>query len=147
MATHPPAPLSEVPAAQAAYDEAIEILAEDRAGAIALLRDAIDLDPDFLEAIAMASYQLAWHYQNTDRSDSIKEDAFRLAQAAQEMDPDHVFTISSMAAYYYRIERDYDRAMGVYERGRELYPDNGHFLRMSAHVARRQGDWTEPSRS
>ena len=70
VATETPPPLSEVPSAQAAYDQAMEILAEDRAGAIALLRDAINLDPDFLEAFSMASYQLALLYQNTDRSQS-----------------------------------------------------------------------------
>ena len=85
-----PPPLSEVPSAQAAYDQAMEILAEDRAGAIGLFRQAAELDPGFLEAVTMASYQLAWHYQNTDRSKSVQDDALRLAQAALEMDPDHV---------------------------------------------------------
>ena len=141
VAAEAEAPLSDVPAAQALYDEALEILADDRPAAIALLREAVDLDPDFIEAHATISYQLAWHYQNVDRSDSIKEDALRFAQITQELDPDHEFSFTTMAAYYYRIEKDYDRAMEIYERGTELYPENAHFLRMSAHVARRQGDW------
>lgn len=135
------APLSDVPEAQALYDEALEILASDRPRAIENLRKAIDLDPDFLAAITTASYQLAWIYQNWDRSDAVKEEALALAQRAGALDPDHEWSLGAMAAYHYRIEKDYDKAMEIYDRGTQLFPENSHFLRMSAHVARRQGDW------
>lgn len=134
-------PLSDVPEAQALYDEALEVLASDRAGAISMLREAIALDPDFLAALATASYQLSWHFQNADRSDSIAAQARALAERAERMDPDDVGSLSAMGSYYYRVEKDYPRAMEIYDRGTQLYPDNMHFLRMGAHVARRQGDW------
>jgi tetratricopeptide (TPR) repeat protein len=101
------------------------------------------LDPDFLAAITTASYQLAWIHQNWDRSDAVKEEALALARKADAIDPDHEWSISAMAAYYYRIEKDYDRAMEIYDRGVQLYPENMHFLRMTAHVARRRGDWDQ----
>lgn len=134
-------PLSDVPEAQALYDEALGMLASDRARAISLLRDAITLDPNFLAAITTASYQLAWHYQQTDRSDAVRDEALALAKTAETMDPDHEWSLTAMGSYHYRIEKDYDRAMEIYARGAQLYPENMHFLRMGAHVARRQGDW------
>lgn len=39
----------------------------------------------------------------------MKEETLALAETAMAMDPDHWWSISALAAYYYRIEKDYDR--------------------------------------
>jgi tetratricopeptide (TPR) repeat protein len=134
-------PLSDVPEAQAAFEEANELWGDDNRASLAKLEEAIELDPDFLEAHATLSYRYAWIHQNWNRTDSIAQKALHHAEYAMELDPEAVAALSAMGAYYYRILKDYPRAMEVYDQGVELHPENQHFLRMSAHVARREGDW------
>jgi len=134
-------PLSDVPEAQAAFDEAAALWGNDNRASIAKLEEAIALDPDFLQAHATMSYRYAWIHQNWNRTDSIAQKALQYAESAMGLDPQASASLTAMGAYHYRVRKDYPRAMEIYDEGAELYPENQHFLRMGAHVARRQGDW------
>lgn len=137
------APLSDIPEAQAAYDESLELWGTDNPASVAKLHEAIAFDPDFLDAHALLAYRYAWIHQNWDRSDSIAENALGFAENAADLAPDSEGALSAMGAYYYRVRKDYPRALEIYSRATELYPENLHFLRMQAHVARRRGDWAQ----
>jgi len=132
---------SDVPEAQAAYEESGELWSSSWSESVAKLLEAIELDPDFLDAHGLMANRYAWIYQYGDRADSIIQNAWTYAQNATELNPDALFSLSAMGTYYYRIEKDYGKAMEYFSKGSELFPDNGHFLNMTAHVARRQGDW------
>ena len=132
---------SDVPAAQAAYEESGELWSSSWSESVAKLHEAIELDPDFLDAHALLSYRYAWIYQYGDRADSIIQNAWTYAQNAVGLNPEALGSLSAMGAYYYRIQKDYSKAMEYYDEGSDLFPENGHFLNMRAHVARRQGDW------
>jgi tetratricopeptide (TPR) repeat protein len=140
-AAEPEAPLSDVPEAQAAYDESMELWSTDGRASLAKLHEAIQLDPEFLEAYATLSNRYARIHQQYDRSDSIAQNALTFAEQAMEMDPDAWASLSAMGAYHYRVEKDYPNALEIYSRGANLYPENTLFIRMQAHVARRAGDW------
>ena len=135
------APLSDVPEAQAAYDESAELWSSSWPQSVAKLHEAIALDPDFLEAHGMLANRYAWIYQYGDRADSVIQNAWAFAENAMELDPNEEFSLSAMGTYYYRIDKDYGKAMEFFSKGSELFPENGHFMNMRAHVARRQGDW------
>jgi serine/threonine-protein kinase len=135
------APLSEVPEAQAAFEEAIDLWGTDNPASIEKAYEAVALDPEFVEAYGWLSGRYAWVHQNWDRSDSVANQALAHAQRAMELDPDNLAAVRAMGDFHYRIEKDYASALEYYSRGAELFPEGTGFLRMQAHVSRRMGEW------
>lgn len=142
-ATAEPEIFSDVPEAQAAYDESLELWSTDGRASLAKLKEAIELDPDFTEAYALLGMRYAYVHQNYDRSDSIADQALSYAEHAMEMEPDNGMAINAMGSYFYRVEKDYPTAVEHFSRGAALYPDRTVFVRMQAHAARRAGDWDQ----
>ena len=142
-ATAEPEIFSDVPEAQAAYDESLELWGTDGWASLAKLKEAIELDPDFTEAYGLLGMRYAYVHQTYDRADSIADQALAFAEHAMEMEPDNGMAINAMGAYFYRVKKDYPTAVEHYSRGAALYPDRTVFVRMQAHAARRAGDWDQ----
>jgi len=134
---------SDVPEAQAAYNESLELWGTDGWASLAKLKEAIELDPDFTEAHALLGMRYAYVHQTYDRSDSIADQALGFAETALEMEPENAMAINAMGNYFYRVEKDYPKAVEYFSRGAALYPDQTVFVRMQAHAARRAGDWDQ----
>ena len=136
-----PVVYSDVPEAQAAFDESIDLWGSDGWASLARLKEAVALDPDFVEARGLLSMRYAYVYLNYDRSDSIANQARMYAEEAMALDPENRRSLNAMGNYYYRVLKDYPTAVEYYGRGAELYPEALVFLRMQAYAARRAGDW------
>ena len=72
---------------------------------------------------------------------SVKERTLAHAERAMALSPESPNAIGALGAYYYRIEKDYTRANEIYAEASAAFPENTHFIRMQAHVARRMGEW------
>jgi TolB-like protein len=111
---------------------------------IALLQQAVDLDPSFAQAwgelAASCSYGYFLSYPDMDaylaRAKVAIERAVKLA-------PDDPEVIGSLGTYHYYGFRDYVRATEQYERLARLQPNSPVVFSSLALIQRRQGQWAQ----
>ena len=105
-------------------------------------REAIARDPHF----ALASASLAenevwrhWYFKHLSEADleKVKSTAQRAIALAPDLAQGHI----ALGLYYYLGKRQYDQALGEFQRVLELQPNNVPALNYIAHVHRRQGEW------
>jgi len=112
--------------------------------AIVELTEAVTLDPKFAAAYAQLSMAHTWHAFEHPAS---REDAVPLAMKeaarALELDPTLPEGHLALAVYYYRGERDLDRAAAEFERALTGLPNDAQAYRNFAFLQRYQGRWEE----
>jgi len=134
----------------AAYDEYLKAremrdsggLGEERK-AVALLEDAVRLDPKFASAWAELASQRAF----LNFTDEQTQNQLRLAKEAIDdalrIAPDDPDVIAGLGDYYYYGYRDYARATEQYMRLEELRPNDAVVFSSLARIQRRQGRFAD----
>ena len=113
----------------------------DVRAADALVSRALERDPGFAEAWAVKSLvtgEYYWFY--IDRSDSIQDVTHRAALRSLELQPGLPLGHLAMAAYHYRFQLDYDRALRELDRYGELHPPTEESEMMRGAILRRRGE-------
>jgi TolB-like protein/DNA-binding winged helix-turn-helix (wHTH) protein/Flp pilus assembly protein TadD len=113
----------------------------DLTAAIAMLTQAIQLDPHYALALASRSTALAFHASEGATGAAIREDfdkALADAQQAIILAPELAQAHMARATVAY-LTLDFARAREEYERARELAPRNSEILRLSAQFAADMG--------
>jgi eukaryotic-like serine/threonine-protein kinase len=108
-----------------------------------LLREAVRLDPNFAEAWAWLAVIESNRYFFPEESPAQKERARNAAETALRLAPDSADAIGSMGLYYYYVEKNYDEALRLLDRAREIAPNVWRYISATAPVKRRQGKLDE----
>lgn len=113
----------------AAYDDFLQAReltytrrAEDLSKAISLLKDAIKLDPDFVDAIAQLSITHSWHYTERGYMDSAKHHAYQ----SLAMAPNRVMPNLAMGYIVWWADQDEDKALSYFRKVNRLDPSQGN---------------------
>ncbi len=114
---------------------------------IALLQQAVTLDPNF----ALAWAELATTYAQSyfwyfDRSEARLTAAAQAIARAQEIAPNNLDVIAFTGDVAYYAHRDYAAAAQSYERVLSVAPNHVSALGSMGFIRRRQGRWTESIR-
>jgi TolB-like protein len=115
----------------------------DLLGAQRYLREAVRLDPKFAIGWALLSYVDAVGYITTVLQPTVglREEARHAAETALTLQSNLGEAILAKGYYHYACLKDYDTALGYFERARQLLPNNSWILESLAYVTRRQGQW------
>ncbi len=109
----------------------------------ALYTQAIALDPGFALAHARRSITLAYLYRFRGPSDELKDRAHADAAEALRLNSDLGEAHLANGLCFYRIERDYDKAIPELETARRLLPNDTEAESIFAYINRRRGHWRE----
>ncbi len=107
---------------------------------IALLREAVGIDPDFADAWS----RLAWyyasrvHFQHGDPEENLAEAESALARA-KALAPERMETLLAEAYVHYHGRKDYDAALQVLAEAIRKEPGQADLLAAEAYVLRRVG--------
>ena len=108
-----------------------------------LLREAVQLDPNFAEAWAWLAAVEAIRYFFPEESPAQKERARTAAETALRLAPDSGDAVGAMGLYFYYVEKNYDEALRWLDRALAIAPNDWKFISASALVKRRQGKLDE----
>ncbi|MFN2621210.1 MAG: hypothetical protein ABR611_00020 [Chthoniobacterales bacterium] len=108
-----------------------------------LLREAVRLDPNFVEAWAWLAVMESVRYFFPEESPAQKERARAAADTALRLAPESADAQGSMGVYYYYVEKNYDEALRWLDRARAIAPNDWKFISATALVKRRQGKLDE----
>jgi TolB-like protein/class 3 adenylate cyclase/cytochrome c-type biogenesis protein CcmH/NrfG len=107
-------------------------------------RQAISRDPHFALAIARLAENEVWrHYYFQPLNDADLQKVKSTAEQALALAPDLAQGHIALGLYYYLGRRQFDQALGEFQRAQELQPNNVQALNIAAHVHRRQGQWRQ----
>lgn len=112
--------------------------------AITLFEEAVQLDPEFLHAIAKISRHHAHAYFDgggRDPSPERLEKARTALDRAIELDPDAPETHIAHGYFHYYGSRDYQRALEEFYIAQTTQPNNSDLFAAIAYVERRLGQW------
>ena len=108
-----------------------------------LLREAVQLDPNFADAWAWLAAIESKRYFFPEESPAQKERARVATETALRLAPDLADALGSMGLYYYYVEKNYDEALHWLDRAREIAPNDAKLVDATALVKRRQGKLDE----
>jgi tetratricopeptide (TPR) repeat protein len=112
-------------------------------GAQKYLREAVRLDPKFALSWALLSYVDALGYLTLtlQPTDILREETRQAAETALTLQPNLGEAILAKGYYHYACLKDYDTAVGYFERARQFLPNSSQIPESLAYVARRRGQW------
>ncbi|MDQ5977802.1 MAG: adenylate cyclase, partial [Verrucomicrobiota bacterium] len=111
---------------------------------IALLQQAVDLDPSFAQAWGELAASCAYGYfLSYPDMDAYLTRAKVAIERAVKLAPDDPEVIGSLGTYHYYGFRDYQRATEQYERLARLQPNSPVVFSSLALIQRRQGQWAQ----
>jgi TolB-like protein len=111
---------------------------------IALLQNAVDLDPSFARAWGELAHTYAYgafHFH--EGTDELAAKAKAAIDRAVQLAPDDPDVIGKVGDYYYYAHRDYVRANEQYQRLAEQRPNDAVVFSSLGLIQRRQGRWAE----
>jgi len=112
--------------------------------AVEMLERAVDLDPDFYQAHGRLAQLYGYIQINMLRGvDNVQERALEAAKATVRLAPGSPEAHTAMGYYHYYCSRDYESALGEFEKALQERPNNSGVLSAVAYVQRRQGRWEE----
>ncbi len=115
----------------------------DYEAAQALYLQALALDPKFALAHARLSSTLGLLYRFRGPRQELKRDAFAEARQALRLQPGLGEAHLALAFCYYRIERNFGRALPELEIARRLLPNDPEPISFIAYIQRRRGQWKQ----
>ena len=132
--------------------EALRTAPEDNAGAsvpaVAMYEQAVALDPRFALAFArMAQTHSEIYWSNGDRTAKRLALMRNAAEMAVRLDPDLPEARLALGLYYYRGQRDYERATREIDIALQRQPGRGELLLTRGLLLRRQGRLAEAAAS
>jgi tetratricopeptide (TPR) repeat protein len=105
---------------------------------------AIDIEPDFALAHAELSRAHAkLFYYRHDLSDERKQLARRALEKAAELSPESPSAHLAAGYYHFRVEKDFEKALGYYELAAKHHSEGAEILDAKAELCRHQGRWQE----
>jgi TolB-like protein len=120
---------------------------EDYLAAVALYERALQLDPAFALAYAALADVHGWiFWDGHDRSRARGEQMRVAAERALELQPNLVEAHVAMGTYYYRVLRDYDRALVELDIALQDAPGDADAIMTVGAVKRRKGEFAEAAR-
>ena len=125
------------------FDNSPTFAVSDYEAAQALYSQAIALDPGFALAHARRGATLAYLYRFRGPSEELKNGAHAEISEALRLNPDLGEAHLAKGLSYYRIERDFDRALPELEIARRLLPNDTEAESFVAYIHRRRGQWRE----
>ena len=125
------------------FDNSPTFAVSDYEAAQALYSQAIALDPGFAMAHARRGATLAYLYRFRGPSEELKNGARAEISEALRLNPDLGEAHLAKGLSYYRIERDFDRALPELEIARRLLPNDTEAESFVAYIHRRRGQWRE----
>jgi TolB-like protein/Tfp pilus assembly protein PilF len=115
-----------------------------RSKQIALLQQAVDLDPKFAQAWGeLAAACAYWNFSSYADMDAYLARARTAIDRAVQLAPDDPEVFSSLGTYYYYGFRDYARATEQYEKRAKLQPNSPVVFNSLGLILRRQGHWAQ----
>jgi TolB-like protein/Flp pilus assembly protein TadD len=125
-------------------DQSLGTGAEETKQEVALLDDAVALDPTAVPAFCLlARAHLSLYWFNTDHTPARLELARNALDAAARLQPDAGEVHLTRAVFYYWGNRDYAPALAELALARRFLPNDSIVLEFRANVERRQGRWEE----
>jgi TolB-like protein/Tfp pilus assembly protein PilF len=126
-----------------AYQQAKAIIARGNWGtsyeAAALFEEAVLLDPDFAQAYASLAQVHVNHYWYFDRNEADLRRAKAALDRALSIEPDMPEGLITLADYYYKGFRDYDRALELLDKAIPRAPKLSIAVARRAFILRRSG--------
>lgn len=117
---------------------------ENLRGAVSELREAVELDPGFVQAWARLSSTHSFiYFLGHDRTEARLRRSKEAVDRALELDSDHPGAHAALGFYHYRGFLDYGRALEEFEYASERLPNAAGLLSARAYVRRRQGRFEE----
>jgi TolB-like protein/Tfp pilus assembly protein PilF len=111
---------------------------------IALLQEAVELDPTFAQAWGdLAAARAFWYFSGLEGRDNQLALAKAAIERAMQLAPDDPAVFGALGTYYYYGFRDYPRAVEQYERRAQLQPNSPAVFNSLALIQRRQGNWAQ----
>ncbi len=108
-----------------------------------LYSQAVTLDPGFALAHARLASTLSLLYRFRGPSEALKVRARTEVREALRLQPDLGEAHLANGLCYYRIERDFGRALPELEIAHRLLPSDGEAVSYAAFIDRRKGHWRE----
>jgi eukaryotic-like serine/threonine-protein kinase len=113
-------------------------------GALQKFEAAVDRDPRFAQALALAASQhLTMYWLHYDHSQERLAKGKELAERAVELRPDLAEPHTALAQYYYHGLLDFPRALDELATALRIQPNNAMALFLKGLVLRFQGHWVE----
>lgn len=112
-----------------------------------LYEHAIELDPQFVLAIAHLSLLHSWILHNFEPTDAERDLARSYAQRALTLQPDSPEAHLARGYYLYYGERDYDGALADFAMAKRGLPNDAAAYLVIGAIQRRQGKWKESTAS
>ncbi|MGE5235075.1 MAG: protein kinase domain-containing protein [Acidobacteriota bacterium] len=113
-------------------------------GALEKFQAAVDRDPRFAQALALAASQhLTMYWLHYDHSPERLAKGKELAERAVELRPDLAETHAALAQYYYHGLLDFPRALDELAKATTIQPNNTMVLHLEGLVLARQGRFVE----
>lgn len=125
------------------FDNSPTIAIGDYEAAAALYSQAIALDPGFALAHARRGATLAFLYRFRGPSEELKQEAHAEIAEALRLNPKLAEAHLDKGLSFYRIERDFDRALPELEIAQRLLPNDTEAASFLAYIERRRGKWRE----
>src|SRR5262249_44663227 len=108
-----------------------------------LLREAVQLDPNFAEAWSWLAMVESLRYFFPEESPAQKERARNAAETALRLAPESADAQGAMGYYFYYVEKNYDEALRWLDRARAIAPNDWKWIGARSLVKRRQGKLDE----
>ena len=105
-----------------------------------LLREAVQLDPNFADAWAWLAAIESNRYFFPEESPAQKERAHSAAETALRLAPSSADALCGMGLYSYYVKKNYEEALHWLDRAREIAPNDAKLVAATALVKRRQGN-------
>jgi TolB-like protein/Flp pilus assembly protein TadD len=113
-------------------------------GALEKFEAAVDRDPRFAQALALAASQhLTMYWLHYDHSQERLAKGKELAERAVELRPDLTEPHVALAQYYYHGLLDFPRALDELAIAAKIQPSNAWVLYLTSLIVTRQGRWVE----
>lgn len=107
--------------------------------AIQMFQQAVDFDPEFVEALAELSQMHSFIYFNFDGSAERRRQGQEAMEMALSLASNRWSVHMTQAYYRYRVEGRYEDALEAFGRAAKLAPHNAEVLKGIGYVRRRQG--------
>ena len=125
------------------FDNSPTFAISDNEAAQALYSQAIALDPSFALAHARRGAVLAFLYRYRGPSDELRKNAYAEVEEALRLRPDLGEAHLAKGLCFYRVDRDFDRALPELETARRLLPNDTEADSFIAYTHRRRGKFRE----